>query len=317
MRLTLILSFLVNYTLSTAQKIDNTASFRQPESERYFRINYDNDYFAAMDKNYTQGYSFEYVAPALIYNPLNKLFFHFNENQNRAGIAFEHIGFTPSSYEKVEVQIGDRPFSATALLKSFVISMSKKTKQRISSHLSFGVMGPSAKGKEIQSGIHKLTGDRNPLGWRNQIENHFIANYGIDYEKQLFYFRNFIEVNANASAKIGNLYTNASIGLNASLGLNHNSYTISSSRKFFLYGYIQPLINFVGYDGTLQGGLVNDESVYTVDSGELNRVVGQMNYGIVLQSKSLYLEYTRTFISKEIKTVSSASWGGVRIGFKL
>tara|TARA_R110000868_G_scaffold77551_7_gene221901 strand:+ start:580 stop:783 length:204 start_codon:yes stop_codon:yes gene_type:complete len=48
---------------ATAQKIDNLVSFRDIKSTNYFRFNYDNDYFAASDKNYTQGYSFVLVSP--------------------------------------------------------------------------------------------------------------------------------------------------------------------------------------------------------------------------------------------------------------
>ena len=44
-----------------AQKIDNSVAFRNIESESYFRYHYDNDYFAATDENYTQGYNFELV----------------------------------------------------------------------------------------------------------------------------------------------------------------------------------------------------------------------------------------------------------------
>ena len=52
-----------------AQKIDNMVSFRDIKSEYYFRINYDNDYFSATDKNYTQVYSFELATPSLSKNP--------------------------------------------------------------------------------------------------------------------------------------------------------------------------------------------------------------------------------------------------------
>lgn len=80
-----------------AQKIDNLASFRNIESESYFRFNYDNDYFAATDRNYTQGYSLELVAPGLRRNPVNNLFFRNKSGKNRYGIAVEHIGFTPAN----------------------------------------------------------------------------------------------------------------------------------------------------------------------------------------------------------------------------
>lgn len=317
MRLLLFIYFCFTSAFVQGQKIDNTASYRQLQIDRYFRINYDNDYFAAQDKNYTQGYSFEFVSPWLLKSPINKLFPHLSNDKRISGVVFEHIGFTPVHYEKLEIQKGDRPFSATALLKSFSISVSTESKQRIASHFSFGVMGPAAKGKEIQAGIHSLTGDRIPYGWKNQIKNHFIINYGIDYEKELIRLNDFFGLYANASAKIGNLFTNASLGFNTTFGLINNPYYNSTSKKIQLYAYFQPLITAVGFDGTLQGKLFENKSVYTIPTSNINQIVGQVNYGIVLQTKSIYLEYSRANISNEIKTLSPAGWGGIKIGFKI
>jgi len=314
----LILSIIILFTTCVyGQKMDNTASFRAMQSNKYFRVNYDNDYFAAQDKNYTQGYSFEWVTPFLLKNPMDKIFFHLNYDERRAGIVFEHTGFTPSRYERLEIQEGDRPFAAAAILRSFTISTSAESKKKIISHFSFGIMGPAAKGKEIQTGIHKLTGDRVPLGWQNQIENHLVINYGVAYEQELVRVNDNFSLAANASAEIGNLYTNILMGFNTTFGLINNPYASESSRKFMLYGYVQPLVRLVGFDGTLQGNLLGDESIYTIPATDVNRIVGQLNYGIILQTKSLFLEYSRANISREIKTVDPAGWGGVKVGFRL
>ena len=71
--LTIVFVFAISNIL-LAQKIENTASFRDIKSDSYFRFNYDNDYFGSTDENYTQGYNFELVAPFLAKNPVNKLF---------------------------------------------------------------------------------------------------------------------------------------------------------------------------------------------------------------------------------------------------
>ena len=54
MRYTSVYIFLFLSLFGYAQKIDNMASFREIKGERYFRLNYDNDYSAATDHNYTQ-----------------------------------------------------------------------------------------------------------------------------------------------------------------------------------------------------------------------------------------------------------------------
>jgi lipid A 3-O-deacylase len=92
-----------------SQKIDQTISFRDIQSDSYFRFNYENDYFAATDKNYTQGYSFELVLPVFEKNPTNHLFFIPKGTTTKYGLAIEHIGYTPNHYELPYIQFGDRP----------------------------------------------------------------------------------------------------------------------------------------------------------------------------------------------------------------
>lgn len=91
---------------SLAQKIDNLVSFRDINSANYFRFNYDNDYFAASDKNYTQGYSFELVSPFFESNPINHLLYKPKDEEIRYGLAVEHLGYTPNHYEDPDIQFG-------------------------------------------------------------------------------------------------------------------------------------------------------------------------------------------------------------------
>ena len=67
--------FCLTFVAVVAQKIDENASFRSLQTESYFKFNYDNDYFANRDRDYTQGYSFTLSQPWLSKNPLNHLFF--------------------------------------------------------------------------------------------------------------------------------------------------------------------------------------------------------------------------------------------------
>lgn len=309
---------MLNIPTSIAQKIDNVVSFRDIKSDNYFRFNYDNDYFAATDENYTQGYSFELVAPYFKTNPANTLFYKPKNSEIRYGLAVEHIGFTPNRYELPEIQVGDRPFAAAIMLKSFLIATNLEEKSRFTSALSVGIIGPGAFGEEMQTGIHKATGNKIPLGWRNQIKNDIVLNYEAGYEKQLLRYADLFSLQANANAKVGTLFTNASIGVNSTIGIINSPFTASSQRNGFkLYAYAEPMVRVIGYDATLQGGLINDKSPYTISSSDVERVIGQFNYGVVIKTKTLYFEYSRSVISKEFETGNSYKWGGVKIGFTI
>ena len=312
----IILLLLLFPTVLLAQKIDNMASFRDIKSERYFRFNYDNDYFASTDANYTQGYNFEFVLPVLKKNPINHLFFKAG-NDFKYGLSVEHIGFTPNNIKSANIQFGDRPFAAAIMLKSFVIATDTIRKSRFISSLNIGILGQGAFGKEMQVAIHEATGNTIPQGWQNQIRNDIVLNYEVSYEKQLLRYGNIFALQSNATVRAGTLFTNASVGLNAVIGIINSPFTpIKNKNKFQLYGYSQPIVNAIAYDATLQGGLFNNESPYTINASNIERFTAQHNYGIVLQTKTLYFEYSRAAITREFKPGHSAKWGGIKFGFK-
>ncbi len=206
-------------TVLLSQKIDNLASFRDLRSESYFRFSYDNDFFAASDKNYTQGYSFEYANRSLAKNPVNSLFLTPKTSYFTYGLALEHIGYTPSDFVSPDIQIDDRPFAAAIYIKSFVIATDTISKSRLSQSLSLGIIGPGAFGKEMQTAIHKLIENKTPGGWDNQIQSDLVLNYKMGYEKQVFNFKDIANLQAIASLQLGTLFTNASVGFNATVGL--------------------------------------------------------------------------------------------------
>ena len=320
MKKAIVLCLIATVFLQTAigQKIDNTVSFRDIKSDNYFRFNYDNDFFAATDKNYTQGYSLELAAPFFKTNPVNHLFYIPKNVETRYGLAVEHIGYTPARFDAPDIQFGDRPFASAIMLKSFSIATDSIHKSRFSSAFSLGLIGPGAFGKEMQVAIHKATGNKIPLGWRHQIKNDLLVNYEIGYEKQLVRYNDLFALQANAHAKVGTLFTNAMLGLNTTFGIINTPFSSSTNSKGFkLFGYVQPMVNLIGYDATLQGGLLNKKSPYTIASRDIERLTGELNCGIVLKTKTLYLEYSRSVRTKEFKTGSGYQWGGIKIGFTI
>lgn len=309
---------LLSGTLCFSQKIDNMASFRDIKSDNYFRFHYDNDYFTATDQYYTQGYTFELASPFFKKNPINFLFLKSKNSSEKYGLSLDHIGFTPTTIKSNEILYKDRPFAAAIFLKSFKIATDTISKTRIASSLSLGIIGPGAFGYEMQKGIHEWIGDEIPMGWQYQIKNDLVLNYELTHEKELLRFKNYFAVNSNLSAKVGTLSTNLTAGATVTLGLINNPFSsIYGKDTFQLYFYSQPLVNLIGYDTSLQGGLFNNSSPYTIPSGDIERITLQNNFGIVMQWGSLSLEYSKTLLTREFSTGKSAKWGGFRIGFKL
>jgi lipid A 3-O-deacylase len=299
-----------------AQRIDNTASFRDIAKNSYFRFSYDNDFFTATDIYYTQGYVIELVTPWLKKNPVNAVLIKPSGLVIKYGLDFEQTGFIPTDITATQILYGDRPYASTIALKSFIIATDTLHKSRWVSSLTIGMIGPAALGDEIQTGIHKWIEDDLPQGWKYQIHNDLVLDYELAYEKQLLRYQKFLAVNFNSKARLGTLNTNVSTGINATLGLINAPFDISAKKPFTAYLYSQPLVTAVGYDATLQGGLFT-KSIYTIPDNAVERLTLQNNFGIIVQYHSLYFEYSRSMITREFKTGHSHKWGGFKIGFKI
>ena len=307
------------YTMSQAQVIDNTATFKNNESDKYFRFHYDNDYFTATDEYYTQGVTFELVHPALKRNPLNKLLLKPQNSDTKYGIRFDHFGYTPTSISSDFIRYGDRPFAGNIALSSFLIAIDTVQKQRLSTTLTMGIIGSKAGGRETQVTIHRWLENITPHGWEYQIANDVILNYQINYEKALYQYRNVFSFNSNSELKIGTHTDKIKSGFNFMVGNIPNPYAsntqIQATKKrfrYYIYGQLQP--GFTIYDATLQGGMFNKTSPYTIAAKDLTRFTVQGDFGAVMKIRKLTLEYTQSFITKEFNTGKLHRYGGVRLG---
>ncbi len=301
--------------------IDNTASFRVVDGDRFVRLHYENDFFTNDDKYYSQGISAEFVHP--IFNDffLHKILVSGKELRQN-GIAFEHNGFTPTTINSDSILYGDRPYAATLTARVFSISYHPGLKARISSSFSFGVIGPSAGGKAMQSTIHQWIDDDQPKGWQHQIQNDIVLNYNVGLERNLLQAPDRLMLNGLVAGQLGTLNTKLSTGLVLVVGkLNARLTSVfgkqsryPGERKFSFHGYCQPLVNLIGYDATLQGGMFNKESPYTIAAADMNRLTFQANLGLVMQAGPIYAEFFLTFLTQEFRTGLSHTWGGLRIG---
>ncbi|GAB2519004.1 lipid A deacylase LpxR family protein [Spirosoma aerophilum] len=305
--------------LGFAQRIDNTASFRQMGQERFVRLHYDNDLFTGTDYYYSQGYCVEVVNPALRKNPLARLLIKTRGHQVLYGLALEHVGFTPTTLQRESIPVGDRPFAAYWLIKTFGVSVDTLRRVRISSVISTGMIGPVALGGEIQTALHRLVNGIEPHGWQHQIRNDVMLNYTLHYERQLYAYRHALSVSATGQAQVGTLTDRLQTGLVVMAGRFDSPFGRTPNNRrlpWQLYLYAQPLVSVVAYEASLQGGLLNRSSPYVIQPDQLARTTFQANMGAVLHYKNLYLEYYQSMLSREFKTGLPHRWGGVKIGVR-
>lgn len=303
----------------TAQAVNNLGIERSMRSNSEIRINYGNDYFTATDYYLTQSVQITYTHPSLGKSPLYKILYRPAGSESIYGMAIEHNAYTPVFYERKEVQLNDRPFAGALFLKTFSVATDINLKQSVASSISTGILGPGAGAKQIQVFIHENTNNVLPQGWGNQVRNDIVLNYELAYQKQLLAWDNFFLLTADAMGRLGTLSTKANIGFTFMAGYFNSPFASASlkGRKIQFYAYDHPELNVVGYDATLQGGLLNTSSVYTIGAGDVSRLVFRNNWGLVARIGRVYLEYYQSFMTREFKKGMDFRNGGIQIGIGL
>lgn len=289
------------------------------KQENYFRHNYDNDFFAATDRYYTQGVRLELILNPLKHNPLSRLFIKLRGAINYHGLAFQRDGFTPRSIRHDSIYYGERPYASVCFLSFFRISVDKERQRRLWSQLDLGVIGPNAKGEEEQKLIHEKLDNIQPLGWEYQVTNDAVINYSLKYEKGIL-MKEHLELIGSMEMRAGTLYDDLSIGSTVMIGWMKNYFdklglSKRNTKNAQFYLFVQERVRAVGYNATLQGGVFNKKSVYVLRNDEINRITGTAFIGIVLAYKRLSIEYAWAFITPEFRKGLSHSWGHCNISF--
>jgi lipid A 3-O-deacylase len=314
MRWLFFISFVCLSIPGYPQAMDNTALYNALPGNSYLRVSYDNDFFSGEDRYYTQGINIEVANSAFNNFFIYKAFIRPKDWNKTSSIAVEHNAYTPTSIQSDTILKGNRPFAAVLSGKFSTINTDIVRKQRLSSSLSIGVIGSAAGGNEMQTSIHEATNNIIPKGWRHQVENDIVLNYQLSYDKNIYLIDQYLSLDAHANAQSGTLKTKAGIGIQLNVGHFNNGYSvIAESRKIGIQAYVMPQVYWVGYDATLQGGLFNKNSPYTISADQISRFIFESRYGIRLSYKKIHLSYFQSYRTKEFAGSGPLKFGGVQM----
>jgi lipid A 3-O-deacylase len=319
--LKLICSLLIGFLFYDlqAQRIENESVIRNLSSDHYFRFYFENDFVTLIDYYYTSGMNLELVKPSFQKNPLNKIFFGIPGAKMKYGLAMDHYAFTPLHIVEDEISYGDRPYAGCISVNSFRIATDEKKRRRISTSLILGMVGPVAGWKQAQTFLHKhVVAAPQPKGWDYQIVNDFILNYKVNLEKNLMNKGSFM-LTSNAEAIAGTMNDKLGGGLSLMIGKMNDPYKLPSTtgKKWECYVFGRSFVSGVAYDATLQGGMFNKTSPYTLAASKIKKITLQNQIGAILQYKKISVELSESFLSPEFEGGRSHIWGGLGIGIEL
>lgn len=297
--------------------------------ESYLKVNFDNDILDYTDRFYTNGIKIEFISPGLQMNPVSRLMLpYWRSGTNYYGLSLVQNMFTPSTTKLGGVLYGDRPYSAYLYVGTFKITNDTAHNFRQTSELDAGIIGPNSYGEWVQRSFHNAVPTNNePLGWQYQVQNDLVLNFMVSFEQGIVCQKN-IDIVLFATGNLGTLYTNVSGGgqiragwLNpyfSNLGLGKkDAFTHSGLRKVQVFLFVQGSGKLVGYDATLQGGMFNKSSIYTLTSDYISHAVFQTSGGVTLSYNGIRIDVEQVILSPEFHNGWWHKWMHFALAFSL
>jgi lipid A 3-O-deacylase len=207
----------------------------------------------------------------------------------------------------------DRPYAAW-LYAGYGQTKIKDNGNVLLFDVNAGIVGPSALGKEIQTGYHRIIGLYKIYGWEYQVNNEPGINAGVRYYHLLFKNTDQkVTIHANTNAMLGNTFTNASAGILVKAGKMEKETSTAywggnlgngTTQKKFpeeIIGFIEPAILYQAYNATVQGGLfVTDKGQFIA---QLNPVQLIVKSGMMFTDNRVTLNITYVFKQREVKSM--------------
>ncbi|MEI6682703.1 MAG: lipid A deacylase LpxR family protein [Bacteroidota bacterium] len=317
-----------NFLLPQAS-LNEVPSLITVNRETLLFINFDNDILDYTDRFYTNGIKIDLITPLFRMNPLSSLMVpYWRSAQNSYGISLVQNMYTPSTTKVGGILYGDRPYSAYLYIGSFKITLDPLHQYRQTSEIDIGIIGPKSYGEWVQRSFHRSVPTNNePLGWEYQIKNDLVLDYSVKVEKGIANGTHF-DLMMNASAEAGTLYSNAAGGFHFRTGVL-NPYFCNTGvagqgmlrkaglRKVQFFIFIKGSGKLVGYDATLEGGLFNRTSSYTIPFNSISRLVFQGSGGFSLVVNGIRLDMEQFLLSPEFHNGWWHKWVHLSLAFAL
>ena len=218
----------------------------------------------------------------------------------------------------------DRPFAAY-LYAGATLNFLYKNESNLKLSAQIGIVGPDAYGKQVQDFVHDNFGFYHPSGWEYQIDNNFELNLSAAYNK-LLARGNWIDISLTSYVNLGNGFTGAGLGPLVRLGSFNQLFNSVSTQstairneaipplhRHEIFFYYQPLINYVAYDATIQGGLFTSHNPNSLEiTLDKEPFIFSNQLGVAFTTNRFVFDIAAVFHSVDVKEmVQSHQWATV------
>jgi len=218
----------------------------------------------------------------------------------------------------------DRPFAAYLYVGS-TLNFLYSDESNLKLSAQFGIIGPSAYGKQVQTWVHKTFGFYTPAGWEYQIDNNAVLNLSAEYNRLLARTTGF-DISLSSYGNLGNGFSGAGLGPLFRFGnfnqlfnsVSTQSTVIRKNKKASLHQhelffYYKPQINYVAYDATIQGGLFTKHNPNSMEvTSDKEPFILSNQLGVAFSTSRFVFDIAAIFHSKDDKEMARVhQWGAI------
>jgi len=284
----------------------------------------ENDIFTGTDIWYTNGTTIMWVDRFWQHSPICYILHpRFGKSTDHYGLLFRQNLYTPVHHTWPGIQYNDRPFASFLTLGNFKTSVFRDWRMRLTTQFDAGVIGESALGEAFQRLIH--TSEKQPIGWQYQVRDDIVLQYSFGAEKSLVHAPGH-DLAIEAGFQGGTLFNNITGGISYHFSRFDRRYRdpLPDAYRKGRWGGFLPGVQYeffaraeginVLYDATLQGGMFNHDSPYTLFEKDVERYVFRGSAGIGVSYNGLGLDFSASIISPEFNPQKVwHKWGRVTL----
>lgn len=294
----------------------------------------ENDLFYDVDRHYTNGVRAIWV-PAHAGTPpkwatrIADLVPWFpDEGVVRHGYGIGQSMFTPSDIRVADPAPGERPYAGWLY---GTVGLGVQTGRQLDLFaVSIGMVGPSALAEQTQKLVHELVGADEPQGWATQIgdEPGFVATYQRSWRglATTTLSGNQVDLSPHIGAALGNVFTYGNVGVTLRYGDRlpddygppriqpglPGSADFAPVADFGWYLFAGVEARAVARNLFLDGNSFRDSR--SVDKYPL---VGDLQFGVVLDWPTLRLSYTHVLRTREFRSqTGNDDFGALGVSIK-
>lgn len=294
----------------------------------------ENDVFTGSDQHYTNGLRLSYLSaqddvPDYIRKFALALPFVELGASLRAGYALGHNIYTPDNIAAATVVANERPYAGYLYAGMAVVAESNGESGNILDtwELDLGIVGPSARGEEVQNNFHRLIGSPEAQGWANQLKDEPVVS--LTHERKWRHLWRHppsglgFDFTPHVGGSVGNLATYLNLGATVRFGKGlSRDYgpprirpSLPGSGFFIPHDGVGWYL-YAGADGrAIAHNIFLDGNTFR-DSHSVDRKlwVGDMQTGLVLTFSTVQIAYTHVYRTREFEGQTAGdNFGAVSI----